>query len=95
MTAYRSDSYRIVGEHFAMADAERLDPTLLAVCERDEKSQFDELGHGKMLVQFFPQRGVGDFGVPDDCAGIRQRDFFSFGKLIRSFKAEQLIVVFF
>src|ERR1051326_2744561 len=53
-------------ERLVMADAERLDPALLPERQRDEKAELDQLRDAEVLVQFCPQRVVGDIGVPDD-----------------------------
>ena len=58
-----------------MPDPERLDPALLSQRERDEEPQLHELRHGEVPVELFPQRIVCDVGVPDDRAGVGQRNF--------------------
>ena len=45
-----------------------------------------------MLVQFLPQRVVGDVGVPRDGASVSERDFFSLGELVRIGEIEQLVI---
>jgi hypothetical protein len=86
---------RVIRQDFTMADAKGFDPTLLAESQRDEKSQFDQFGIREMAVQLFPKRSIGDVGIPDDCAGVGQGDFFPFGELIRGFETEQFIVILF
>ena len=49
-----------VAEHGAVADAEGFDPALLAQGEADEKTQLDQFGIRKVLMQFRPQRVIGD-----------------------------------
>jgi len=71
-----------------MADAEGFDPTLLAQSERYEKTEFDQLGNGKVLVKFLPKRVVGDLGVPGDGTSIGKRHFFTLGKFGRIFEVE-------
>ena len=75
-----------------MIDAEGFDPALLSEGQRDEKSQLDKLRNGKMAVQFFPKRGVGDIRVPDNRAGVSQRDFLALGVFFRSLEIEQIVV---
>ncbi len=75
-----------------MPDAEGFDPALLSKCQRDEKPQFDQLGNGKMTVQLFPKRGVGDIRVPDNRARIGQRDFLPLGEFIRGLEIEQIVI---
>ena len=77
-----------IAEHRSVADAEGFDPALLAQSERDEEPKFDQLGNGKVLVQFLPKRVVGDLGVPGNGAGIGQRHFFTLGELVRILEVE-------
>ena len=66
----RSETGCGVAEHGAMVDAEGFDPALLAEGEADEKTEFDQLRSGKMLMQFCPERVVGNVRVPSDRAGV-------------------------
>jgi hypothetical protein len=65
-----------------VADAQRLDPALLAAGEGDEKAELDELSLAEIRVQLLPERVVGYAGVPDDGAGIGERDLLAFGEAI-------------
>ena len=87
--------HRSVAEHGAVVDAEGFDPTLLAESEADEKAELNQLGDGEVSMEFFPERGVGDVGVPSDRAGVGQRDFLPFAELVRVGEVEQLVVFFF
>ena len=78
-----------------MADAERLDPALLTQCQRDEKPQLHKLGIGEMLVQLSPQSVVGNVGIPDDRAGVSQRDFFALAETRRALEFEEIVVLLF
>ncbi len=71
-----------------MVDAKRFDPALLSQGERDEKTQFDQFGNGEVLMELLPKSIVGDLGVPDDGAGISQRDFFALSEFVRIGKVE-------
>ena len=46
-----------------------------------------------MSMQFFPERVVGDVGIPSDRAGVSQRDFFPLGEFVRVGEVEQLIIL--
>jgi hypothetical protein len=48
------ESCRVIRQHFLVADAERLDPSLLAERERDEEPELDELWDGEVLVELRP-----------------------------------------
>jgi hypothetical protein len=78
-----------------MADAERLDPALLTERQRDEKTQLHELRIGEMLMQLRPQSIVCDIRIPDDRAGISQRDFFALGETRRAFELQEIVVLLF
>ena len=83
LLAVRSRQSRsVVGQHFAVTDAQGLDPALLAEGQGDEKPEFDQFRNAKVLVQLLPKRVVSDVGVPDDRAGVGQRDFFALGKFV-------------
>src|SRR6266576_2317791 len=84
-----------VAEHGAVVDAECFDPALLAEGETDEKTELDQLGNGEVLMKFFPERVVGDVGIPGNGARVSQRDFFSFGELVRVGEVQQLVVFLF
>src|SRR5262249_54859283 len=75
-----------VAEHSSVADAEGFDPSLLSQGQGDEKSEFDQLGYGEVLMKLLPKRVIRDVGVPGDGAGIGKCDFFSLGKFIRIFE---------
>ena len=49
----------------------------------------------KVLMQFCPQRVIGDVGIPGDSAGVSQRDFFPLGELVRVGEVEQLVILLF
>ena len=59
-----------------MTDSQRLDPALLSQGERDEKAQLNQFFGRKVPMQFFPECIIGNFRIPDNRAGIGQRDFF-------------------
>jgi len=78
-----------------MADAQCLDPTLLAARERDEKAELDQLSLVEMPVQALPQRVVCDAGVPDDGARVSERRLLSFAESVRVLKVQELLVLLF
>jgi hypothetical protein len=78
-----------------VSDAERLDPALLPERERDEEPQLDQLGHAEVRVELLPERVVRYFGIPDDRAGVRQRNLFTLAELRRSGELEQIVVLIF
>ena len=78
-----------------MIDAQGFDPTLLAKRQADEKPELDQFRDGEVLMKFFPERVVGDIGIPGDRAGVGQRDFLALGKPVRVGEVEQLIVFLF
>ena len=59
-----------------MTDSQRLDPALLPQGKRDEEAQLNEFFSREVSMQFFPQCIIGNFRIPDNRAGIGQRDFF-------------------
>ncbi len=78
-----------------VADAQGLDPALLAAGQRAEEAELDELGLGAMLMELAPQCVVGDVGVPQDGAGVAKRSLFPFGVALGSLELEQIRVVLF
>ena len=78
-----------------MADAERLDPSLLSERQRDEEPELDELRNREVLVKLRPQGIVGDVGIPDDRARIRKRDFLAFAEAGGFFELQQIVVLLF
>jgi hypothetical protein len=66
-----------------VADAERLDPALLAARQGDEEAELDQLSLAEMPAQPLPQNVVGDPGVPDDGARVGERCLLPFGKAFR------------
>jgi len=70
-----------VGQHFAVPDAERLDPSLLSQGQPNEEAKLDQLGVREMLAQFRPQRRIGDLGIPDDGARVRQCHLLALSEL--------------
>ena len=94
LTRRRETGYG-VAEHGAVVDAEGFDPALLAEGETDEKTELDQLGNGEVLMKFFPERVVSDVGIPSDGAGVSQRNFFSFGELVRVGEVQELVVLLF
>jgi hypothetical protein len=66
-----------------VSDAECLDPALLAARQGDEEAELDQLILAEMLVQPRPELVIGDIGVPDDGAGVRERGFLALGEAIR------------
>ena len=75
-----------------MSDTQRFDPALLSQGKRDKKAQLNQLFGGKVLMQLLPKCLVSDSCVPDNRAGIGQRDLFPFRKLIRVGEVQQVIV---
>jgi hypothetical protein len=61
-----------------MTDSQRLDPALLSQGEPDEEAQLNEFFSREVPMEFFPEYIIGDFRIPDNRAGIGQRDFFPF-----------------
>ena len=84
-----------VGQHFAVADAERLDPSLLSQGQRNEEAKLDQLGVREMLVQFRPQRRIGDLGIPDDGARVRQCHLLALSELKGIREVQQVVVLLF
>src|SRR5690349_12289393 len=76
-----------------MADAERLDPALLAQCQADEEPKLHQLGVGEMLVKTLPERVVGYCRVPDDGAGVGERRLLALTELIGCLEVQQLRVL--
>ena len=76
-----------------MANTQRLDPTLLTACERDEKAELDQLSLAEMPVQPLPQRVVCDAGVPDDGARVGERRLLAFAEAIRVLEVQELLVL--
>jgi hypothetical protein len=85
----------VIGQDFTMADTQCLDPALLAERQRYEKTELDELGNREVAVQLLPEGRIGNIGIPDDRAGVRERHFLPLGELIRALKIEELIVILF
>lgn len=61
-----------------MTYSQRLDPALLSQGEPDEKTELNQFLSRKVLMQLFPKCVVGNFRIPDNRAGIGQRDLFPF-----------------
>ena len=78
-----------------MPDAERLDPSLLPEGEGDEEPELDELGHGEVLVEPLPERGVSDLRIPNDGARVGERDLLASAELVGVGEAQQLVVLLF
>src|SRR4029079_9223102 len=76
-----------------MADAPRLDHTLLAVGESDEGAELDDLLLAEVLAQPRPQRVVDTLRVPDEVAGEEKRRLLPLGERVRALELEQLAVV--
>jgi len=76
-----------------VADAERLDPALLAVGERHEIAELDDLLLAEVPAQAFPERIVGALRVPDERARVEQRRLLALVVPIRALEFEQLVVV--
>ena len=53
-----------------MLDAEGFDPALLAQGQSDEKAELHEFRDGEVLMEFCPERSIGDVGIPGDRAGV-------------------------
>jgi hypothetical protein len=51
-------------------DAEGFDPALLAQGQSDEKAELHEFRDGEVLMEFCPERIIGDIGIPGDRARI-------------------------
>lgn len=78
-----------------MVNAQSFDPTLLAKCQSDEKTELDELRNSEVLVQFFPKRIICDIGVPGDCARVGEGDFLPLRKPVGISEVEKLVVFLF
>jgi hypothetical protein len=76
-----------------VADAQRLDPALLAAGEGDEKAELDQLSLAEVLVQLLPESIVGDAGVPDNRARVRERGLLALGEAIRVLEMQELLVL--
>jgi len=72
----------VIGQDFTMADTQCLDPALLAERQRYEKPQLDELGIREVAVQLIPECLIGNIGIPDDRAGVRERHFLPLGEFV-------------
>ena len=59
-----------------MTDSQRFDPALLSQGERDEEAQLNEFFSREVPMQLLPEYVIGNFRIPDNRAGIGQRDFF-------------------
>ncbi len=65
-----------IAQDLSVAEAQSFDPALLPQGERDEEAQLNEFFSGEVPMQFFPECIIGNFRIPDNRAGIGQRDFF-------------------
>ena len=65
-----------------MADAERLDPSLLTAGQRNEEAELDQFRLGEVRVQGRPQLFVGEIRIPDDGARVAQRGLLPLGEPI-------------
>ena len=81
------------GHELVVADAQCLDPALLAQRQPDEEAQLDQLRVAEVFVQLLPQRVVGQRGLPDDGAGIGERGLLALGELIGVGVVQQLGVL--
>ena len=85
----------VIGQDFTVADTQCFDPALLTERQRYEKPELDELGNREVAVQLLPEGLIGNIGIPDDRAGVRERHFLPLGEFIRALKIEELIVILF
>ena len=88
-----SQANRGVRQQLTVADAQRLDPPLLPKGQGDEEAQLHQLGNREVLVKLRPERVVGDPGVPDDGAGVRESNLLPLGELVRLGEVQQLVVL--
>ena len=77
-----ADSHRAIRQDFAVADAQRFNPTLLAEGQRDEETELDEFGNREMAVQLFPKRFVGNVRIPDNRAGVCESRLLALGEFL-------------
>ena len=76
-----------------MADAPRLDDALLAVRDRYEGAELDDLLLAEVPAQALPQRVVDALGIPDEVARVEERGFLPLRVVVRALEVEQLAVV--
>jgi len=81
--------------HLAVANAECLDPSLLAERQRDEVSELDYLLFAELRAQPVHQGVVDTLGVPDQEARVQQCGLLALVEPIRALELEQLVVVLF
>ncbi len=72
-----------IRQNLMVADAECLDPPLLAKRQPDEEAKLHKLGIGEVLMQLLPEGLVRKGGFPDNGAGVRQRDLLALGEFVR------------
>ena len=76
-----------------MTDAPGLDHTLLAVGERDERTELDDLLLAEVLAEACPERIVDTLRIPDEVAREEERRLLPLGERVRALEFEQLAVV--
>jgi hypothetical protein len=78
-----------------VADAERLDPALLAEGEGDEVAQLDDLVVAEVLAQACEDGLVSTRGRPDEVARVGERRLLALVVAIRPLELEEVDVVLF
>src|SRR5215207_6413327 len=80
-------------QHLAVPDAERLDPALLAECQRGEVTELDDLLLGEVPAQALPRPVVRLPRTPDQAARVRERGLLPVVVALRALELEQLVEV--
>src|SRR5689334_23202654 len=76
-----------------VADVPGLDHALLAVRDRDERAELDELFLAEVRAQPPPQRVVDARGIPDEVARVEERGLLPLGEGVGALEIQQLAVV--
>ena len=74
-------------------DAPRLDHALLAVRQRDERAELDELLLAELLAQPLPQRVVDTFRIPDEVAREEESRLLPLRERVGALEVQQVAVV--
>lgn len=78
-----------------MADAQCLNPPLLATGQRNEESQLHQFWLGEMRVQLLPQFIVGDARIPKNGTCVAQCRLLAVVEPVSIFEPQQIVVVTF
>ncbi|HKZ18712.1 MAG TPA: hypothetical protein VJQ57_01235 [Acidimicrobiia bacterium] len=76
-----------------MTDPEGLDPALLPTGQGDEEAKFHQFGFGEVAMEIRPELVVGDFGIPEDGAGVAEGGLLTLVVSIRVLELKELVVV--